>query len=434
MGELFLAQAEGPGGFSRLLALKQLRAEHVDQAPFVDMFLDEARIAATLNHANIVQIFDLGHEGNTVYMAMEYLHGHDLREVGRRSGAMGIEPSVAIGLALCAALQHAHEQRGPGGRSLELVHRDISPHNVVVTYDGQVKLIDFGIAHARDKLSRTRSGVVLGKLGYMSPEQCRSRPVDGRSDLFSLSVVLWELLLGRPLFDANTEYELMRQIVESTGRPVRETDPSLPRELEQLLSRGIARPVSERWQSAAELRAALEAFALAKHLDVSQHRLARDMEHLFRPELDAWRAAQREGCTLADHLVALHQPRHGAAALDGPATRTASPQEPLQVKAARGQPALWIAVACGALLLCAALLHARDWRTVARDRTPIGSTGIAPAPIASTVPDPLTRADSFARSDPEHVAPPGATAPSRRRSRPARSHAVAVDLDAPLPH
>ena len=212
MAELWLARSKGLGGFEKTLVIKRILPNYAKHAEFVKMFLDEARIAATLQHSNVVQVFDVDTVDQHVFMAMEFLHGQDLRtileRVERKKVTMPLEHALGVTLSLCAGLHYAHEKVGPEGKALDIVHRDVSPANVIVTYDGNVKIIDFGIARAQNKLAdATQYGIIKGKLGYMSPEQCMCEPLDRRSDVFCIGIILWELTAGRPLYPNHDQYK-----------------------------------------------------------------------------------------------------------------------------------------------------------------------------------------------------------------------------------
>ena len=206
MAELFLALQKSVAGFEKLLVIKRiLPAMNRDRA-FIDMLLHEARIAATLTHANIVQIFDVGQVDGTYYIAMEHVHGEDLRGIVRQMRKKGViefplEHAIEIMLGVTSGLSYAHEKRDLDGSPLNIVHRDISPQNVVVTFSGDVKIVDFGIAKSDTKMTiETQSGKLKGKVPYMSPEQARGEAIDARSDVFAVGVMLFELTTGRRLF------------------------------------------------------------------------------------------------------------------------------------------------------------------------------------------------------------------------------------------
>jgi serine/threonine protein kinase len=283
MAELYLARARGIGGFDKLLALKLVLPHLADDPEFISMFLDEARLAATLDHPNVVHVLDIGQVGAEHFYAMEYVHGRDLRALARVHGERAIPLPCAVGITLGAAagLHHAHERLGHDGRAIGLVHRDVSPSNVLVTYDGVVKVVDFGIARAEARSKATRAGVVKGKQGYMSPEQCRGDAVDRRSDVFGLGILLWELTVGRRLFTGDNDYAVMSKIVFGMVTDPRELVPGYPPRLAEIVMRALQRDPLARQASAHELALELESFAHDEHLLVNQHVLAELMQHSF---------------------------------------------------------------------------------------------------------------------------------------------------------
>ncbi len=263
MAELFLAFTSGPGGFRKFVAVKQILPDVKKDEQFVKMFLDEARITAAFSHANIGQVFDLGEEGGELYLAMEFLPGQNLEQVVKATARQGYAlPMGFIGRVIrdaCLGLHYAHHFTDPSGRPAVVVHRDVSPKNVMLTYDGVVKVIDFGIAKARGRLGRTQVGMVKGTSGYMSPEQVRGAPLDGRSDLFSVGVMLHELLCGQRLFNGPHEAAVMLQIAEGDIPPPRSINPEVPEALEAVAMRALARDASQRFTSGREMARAIEA-------------------------------------------------------------------------------------------------------------------------------------------------------------------------------
>jgi len=200
MAEVFLAVAQGPAGFNKLTVIKQIRPQLADDPEFLSMFLDEARLAARLNHPQIVQTNEVGHEANRYFIAMEYLEGQPLNRVVNRVGRERFPLAMHIGLLAdtLAGLHYAHDLTDYDGTPLEVVHRDVTPHNIFITYEGQVKVVDFGIAKAMNSSSETKTGVLKGKVAYMAPEQARGEKVDRRADVFSVGVMLWEAAVGSP--------------------------------------------------------------------------------------------------------------------------------------------------------------------------------------------------------------------------------------------
>src|SRR5262245_7885986 len=217
MAEVLLARATGKQGFERHVVIKRIRSDHARDRKFVKMFLEEARLAASLHHQNIVQVHDVGEVDGEYFFAMEYIHGEDLRRIlmaaSDRQRLVPIEQVVTVISAAAAGLHHAHEQVGPDRMPLGIVHRDVSPANILIGYDGSVKVTDFGIAKAALRSSETRSGVLRGKVSYMSPEQCMGQQADRRSDVYALGIVLYELATVRRLYKAENEFLTMTAIV-----------------------------------------------------------------------------------------------------------------------------------------------------------------------------------------------------------------------------
>ena len=204
MAEIFKAKLLGVGGFERPMAVKQILPQYAADPDFIEMFIDEAKISVKLQHGNIVGVHELGRIDGTYFIAMEYVHGHNLSEViaaaSKRGLPLSVDHAVLIGIEICKGLDYAHRRTDEQGQPLGVVHRDLSPGNVMISFDGAVKITDFGIAKARHKLGKTAIGAIKGTYGYMSPEQLAGHPVDSRSDLFSTGILLFELLTGCLLY------------------------------------------------------------------------------------------------------------------------------------------------------------------------------------------------------------------------------------------
>ncbi|MBK6918281.1 MAG: serine/threonine protein kinase [Deltaproteobacteria bacterium] len=286
MAELYLVRARGIGGFDKLFALKLVLPHVADDPEFIAMFLDEARLAGTLDHPNIAHVVDIGRVGDDHFYAMEYVHGRDLRSILKTAppGPMPLEVALSLVLPAAAGLHHAHERCGPDGVPLQLVHRDVSPSNLLVTFDGVVKLVDFGIARAEARSKATQAGVVKGKRGYMSPEQCRGDVVDRRSDVFALGILLWELTVGQRLFVGDHDYAVMSKIVFGMVPDPRQLQPDYPPALAEIVMRALHRDPAQRPATAQALGLELEAFAHAARLRVGHHGLAEYMHGLFGDE------------------------------------------------------------------------------------------------------------------------------------------------------
>jgi serine/threonine-protein kinase len=279
MAEVFLARKAGPAGFEKRLALKRILPHLSDQPDFVHMFLDEAKLAARLDHPNIVHIHDFGRDGDLYWLAMEYVLGEDLEAICKRARSQNapVSPIDAATLLAhaCEGLHHAHEQG--------VVHRDVTPSNLLVSYDGVVKLADFGIAKAEESIGRTHAGALKGKIAYMSPEQARGEAIDRRTDVYSLGVCGWELVTGRRLrLPERTDLETLADAqrgevpLPSTVRPV-------PAALEEILMKALAPVADDRWPTARALGEALRGFIAAQGETSSPARLAAWLERLFGP-------------------------------------------------------------------------------------------------------------------------------------------------------
>jgi serine/threonine-protein kinase len=291
MGEVFLARQVGIPGFERLVILKSLLPELAEQQGFVDAFLDEARVAATLNHPNIVAIYEVGLWNGVYFIAMEHIHGVDLARLmtaALRAGDRIPLPVVACMVRDAAlGLQHAHDAKDVQGRPLGIVHRDISPQNIMVRGDGVTKVVDFGIAKAGNRASRTRTGVVKGKVAYMPPEQLRGEDVDARADQFALGVVLWEMCTARRLFKANSDLELVEQILRNPIPPISQYVPHAPLDLVAVAERMLDRDVEARFASCGDVAAALRDYLETVSRQVGAPQVAECVQKIAGQELDA---------------------------------------------------------------------------------------------------------------------------------------------------
>lgn len=304
MARIYIARTTGIGSFERHVVLKMILPERAADKHSVDMFLDEARLAAALNHQNVAQVFEVGQENGAHYLAMEYVHGQDLRAVLSKAGQVGaripIELSLAIVAGAAAGLHHAHDRKSPDGVPLGIVHRDVSPSNIMIGYDGAVKLLDFGIAKATARSHETQSGIIKGKFAYMSPEQCRGREVDRRSDVFSLGIILYEITTQHRCFRADSDFDTMHRIV--TGDIVRPSRlvATYPLELEKIVMTALAVDSSRRYASAAALLEELESFAAKARLSPSTMALGRFMRELFGEVQEPWLTEGRAGSSAAE--------------------------------------------------------------------------------------------------------------------------------------
>ncbi len=292
MAEIYLARAPGIQGFEKYVVLKRILPQFAANPQFVRMFLREARVAAVLDHANIAHVYDIGEENGNFFFTMEYLHGEDVRhimkELHRRRQRLPLEHALAIAIDVASGLHFAHEKRSNEGRVLGIVHCDVSPSNIVVTYDGGVKVVDFGVAKitADPELSRNQS--LKGKLAYMSPEQVSGETLDRRSDLFALGIVLYEMSTSTRLFQAPSDAEVMRAVQETSIRPPSLFVPGYPPALERIVMRALSRNPADRYQRGRDLQIELESFARDHKLQLSSAALAEWMEQTFGPKPEIW--------------------------------------------------------------------------------------------------------------------------------------------------
>ena len=306
MAELYLARSTGIEGFEKLIVCKRILPQYTSRKDIVEMFLDEARIAAMLHHSNIVQVFDIGEDGGNYFFAMEFLHGEDtsrlMKAVTARREQLPLEHAINIMLGVCAGLHYAHELKR-ANEPLNLVHRDVSPQNVFVTYDGGIKLLDFGIAKAENKSSATRVGQLKGKIRYMSPEQSRALPLDRRSDIFSAGILLWELTTGRRLYRGASDFDVLKAIIEGDAPAPSMVKPDYPKPLEKIVMRALRRNREERWQTAQEMQLALEEFARERRLQISPVAMANYLKVVCGERIAAWEQALATRSGIVEHIA-----------------------------------------------------------------------------------------------------------------------------------
>ncbi|MBS2027118.1 MAG: protein kinase [Deltaproteobacteria bacterium] len=295
MAEVYLARQSGLEGFEKLVVIKRILPHLAGDEEFVQMFLNEARIAARFNHANIVQIYDLGKMEETYFIGMEYVHGEDLGRVMRKAWNAGtwIPPQLALRVIAqaCEGLHYAHTKADDSGQPLNVVHRDISPQNILVSFDGGVKVVDFGIAKAADSASNTRSGTLKGKYAYMSSEQAQGKAVDARTDVFALGLVLYELLTGvRPL-KRDTDIQTLQAALQCEIEPPSKVA-SISDTLDPLIMKALTRRADDRYNSARDFQLAIEDYLVQNQLAASSVHLSEFMKTLFADRLDE---EKREG-------------------------------------------------------------------------------------------------------------------------------------------
>ena len=290
MGEVYLARQRGIDGFQKLLVIKTLLPHLCEDEEFITMFKDEARVTAQLIHPNICQVFEFEQVSGVFYMAMEYLRGEDLRRLWKACEQRGTPlrvPLICRVIADAAAgLDFAHSLRDNKGEPYNIVHRDISPQNILVTFEGGVKVIDFGVAKAAGRAQHTRTGALKGKYSYMSPEQVAGAEVDGRSDIFALGIVLHELLTGRRLFKADSDVQTLARVRECVVAPPSRLNPQLPAGVDQIVLKALAKNPDDRYATAQEFRLAIEDWLIQGRMSASSAHLAEFLKTIYAERLD----------------------------------------------------------------------------------------------------------------------------------------------------
>ncbi|MFH1129990.1 MAG: protein kinase [Pseudomonadota bacterium] len=308
MAELYLARMSEMPGIERMVVVKLIASHFAKDDAFVTMFQDEARIAVNLSHPNIGNFFDVGKVEDTHYLAMEFIHGQDLRTILRKCvkedrGPLPIDIAVQIGIRVCSALHCAHEALGLDGKPLNIIHRDVSPSNIMVTYDGNVKLVDFGIAKAANRVSLTVPGLIKGKVRYLSPEQAFGKPVDRRCDIYILGTSLWEATIGRHLISGARDIDVFQSILNGQITPPSEIISNYPPKLEQILLKALSSNPDDRYVTAQAFQLDLEQFAQQNSFSLSNIQLSRFVRELFNEEFSKWEAAQKQGKSLLEHVL-----------------------------------------------------------------------------------------------------------------------------------
>jgi serine/threonine protein kinase len=310
MAEVWKARIQGPAGFSRTLVVKRILPHLVEDPHFVQMFVAEARLSARLNHGNIVQVFELGDVDGEYFLAMEYVRGRDLVNVVRAQLLRGLPPpglGAFVVREVCRALAYAHQLSDERGQPLRLIHRDVSPSNVMMGFDGAVKLLDFGIAKALSEAgeNKTVTGTLKGKFGYMSPEQVEGKEIDHRADLFAAGIVLHEVLTGKRLFKGQTDLATIAMVREAKVDPPSLLNPDVPQVLDDICLKALAREPDDRWRGCDEMAMALD--DVAHDLKWGPERLQSALRELFPDEPSQSQLAvlppteQQSGITVGDH-------------------------------------------------------------------------------------------------------------------------------------
>jgi len=339
MAELFLGYTAGPGGFRKYVVIKRILPDAKNNDQFVKMFLDEARVTAAFSHPNIAAVFELGTDETDLFLAMEFISGQNLNQVtavcAKKRAVLPIGFSVSVVHDVALALHYAHMFLAPDGKALPVIHRDVAQKNIMVTYEGVVKLLDFGIAKARGSLGRTHVGTVKGTTGYMSPEQVRGDPLDGRSDVFGLGVVVYEMITGRRLFAAENEIEEMKMILTAPIPRPSALVSVIPEPLSDIVLRALAREKADRWPTAKDFAKALQ--SQCGNLLFDQEQRAAFMREHFDDQMKATAALMGSvSDSSAKQMVVAKAVK--AIRGDGGAVSNAKPMSKDEAKVAKAKP------------------------------------------------------------------------------------------------
>lgn len=290
MAEVFLARQEGLEGFEKTICIKRIRPHLSSQPNFVRMFLNEAKLAAQLNHPNVVQIYDLGRVNDSYFIAMEYISGRDMSRIIPKAEKAGIPFPMIYALRIasnvCEGLYYAHTKGDAYGNPLNVVHRDITPENILVSFNGTVKIVDFGIAKANTQLEQTRAGEIKGKLSYMSPEQCMGHVLDARSDIFSFGSVIYEWITGYKLFTGENEMAILKSIIDGKIYPPSYFKEDVPEAVERILMKALDKDKSKRYQSAWEMQFDIDTYLASSEFTPSNIHLSNFLKQIFGDEIE----------------------------------------------------------------------------------------------------------------------------------------------------
>ncbi len=298
MAEIYKAKVFGVSGFEKDLVVKQILPQYAKYREFINMFVDEAKITVSLSHGNIVPVYELGRIEGIYFIAMEYIHGRDLSQAMLRGAELNQffspEQTVAVIIDALKGLDYAHRRKDRQGESMGIVHRDVSPQNVMVSFDGEVKILDFGIAKATQRLVATHPGAVRGKFGYLSPEQAAGENVDRRADIFAAGTVLWELLTMRRLFGTGTEAQALENIRKAVVEPPSSINPDVPEALDDLVLQALQKSPDARYKDAGAFQLALSKFLYSSGGAVTSESIGNYMKRIFAEHLDAEEAADQD--------------------------------------------------------------------------------------------------------------------------------------------
>ncbi|MDL1952481.1 serine/threonine protein kinase, partial [Acidobacteria bacterium ACD] len=432
MAEVYKARMRGEEGFEKIVAIKRILPHMADNDDFITMFIDEAKLAAQLTHNNIIHIYDLGKVDQYHFIAMEFVDGKDLRSILKlaqeRAFPLPVELALFVASKIANALDYAHRRSGPDGQELNLVHRDVSPQNILISFEGDIKLCDFGIAKATTKVSQTQTGALKGKLQYMSPEQAWGKKIDRRTDIFSLGIVLFEMLTGERLFTGDTDLTILEQVRDARVVAPSTKNPEVPKKVDQIVLKALSKDAKDRYQNASELEKDLNAVLYSfqpapgpADLAIYMHRLLESQAPVSDEQIDAAFASAAAAAPAAEPqkkgkglVISKKAPVPERAAEPAPAP--APPIEVSQpslhlspVEAPRSRTGLFIAIGVAAVALIAVgVVMTRGKGGKAPEAAPTPAAVAAATPLPAEVP-------TAAPAEPQKVVDPKQVEAEARR-------------------
>jgi len=307
MAEVFRAESAGLEGFKKKVAIKRVLPHLSEKKRFIQMFLDEARLGAHLSHSNCVQVFDIGVGDNTYFIVMEYVDGADLKAViewaKKHNQKLPIPQSVYVTVKICEGLAYAHGLTDETGKDLHIVHRDLSPPNVLLTKFGEIKIVDFGLAKATTQLEKSEPGIIKGKFSYLSPEAAMGQEVDARTDIFAAAIILWEMIAGRKLFQGETDFETVKQVQRAEIPSLSRINPGVDARLEAIILKGLARDPNARFLTAREFAIALNEWLYQTSSVVSPFEIAEMVRSVVRDKSKEKKDTGGGGANVIDRLI-----------------------------------------------------------------------------------------------------------------------------------
>ena len=425
MAQLYRAKIIGVEGFEKFIAIKQILPHLAHEEELITSFIDEAKLAALLNHQNIVQIYDFGSMENSYFITMEFLFGKDLRAVNAKAREKGTPVSLENALYLiskvCAGLDYAHKLKDFQGKSLNIIHRDISPQNVFLTYEGDVKIVDFGIAKAASQSTITQVGMIKGKVAYMSPEQAAGKVIDHRSDIFATGILLYELVAGRRMFQGDDTLQILSKVREAEFTPLGTLKGGLPEKLYDIVAKALAKEPEDRYQSLADMQADIEECIFRLNLRPSGRSMAEYLKILFAEDIEAEsrrmadaagagaasdRAQEAEAERRSVDMPPAQEPS-APKAEPAPPPKAASEGRPKSAEPAKGGKKGALAAVAGVAVL---VLIGGGYYLMGKGKGPAGTNASAPAPAVQSPAPAASQAPPPAPSAPPSAPSPAAEA------------------------